>query len=96
MNSLEALATLMMSSDTADVDVIEVRDEATAEGWAALAKALSKTSVRVDHLLDAEDLIREAREEDLEIIYEMLCLTCEKGFIAMTVLKLRRQQIWCP
>ena len=71
MNSLEALATLMMSSDTADVDVIEVRDEATAEGWAALAKALSKTSVRVDHLLDAEDLIREAREEDLDIIYEM-------------------------
>ena len=69
MNSLEALATLMMSSDTADVDVIEVRDEATAEGWAALAKALSKTSVHVRHLLVTRELLREGIEEDLETIY---------------------------
>ena len=70
VNSLEALSTLMMNSDTAEVDIIAVLCEATTEGWAALARALSKTSVRVAFMLAAEALLREARKEDREIIVD--------------------------
>ena len=74
MDSLDALSTLMMNSDTVDVGCLEVRDRATtegfSEGWATLAKALSKTSVRVRHLLAARELMREGREEDLATIHD--------------------------
>ena len=70
-NTLDALSTLMMNSDNADVNFLEVGAEAaTTEGWAALAKALSKTSVHVRHLLVTRELLREGIEEDLETIYE--------------------------
>ena len=67
MDSLDALSALMMNSNTANVDCLEVR-EATTEGWASLAKALSKSSVRVGNLLATRELMREVREEDLDII----------------------------
>ena len=65
----------MMNSDTAEVNIIAVlceatTEEATTEGWAALARALSKTSVRVAFMLAAEALLREARKEDREIIVD--------------------------
>ena len=70
-NTLDALSTLMMNSDTADVNFLEVGAEAaTTEGWATLAKALSKTSVHVRNLLVTRELLREGIEEDLETIYE--------------------------
>ena len=74
---MDALSTLMMNSDNADVNFLEVGAEAaTTEGWAALAKALSKTSVHVDNLLATpEELLMEGREEDLETIYPKCCVS---------------------
>ena len=70
MNSLETLSTLMLNNDTADVDLIEVHYEVTTEGWAALARSLSKASVHMRSLLTTTELEREGREEDLDIIYD--------------------------
>ena len=59
----------MMNSDTADFDFLEVGAEAaTTEDWAALAKALSKTSVHVRVLVATRALLGKGREEDLDTI----------------------------
>ena len=71
-NSVEALCTLIHNCETTNLYDVRVSGNIEAAGWAALAKALSLTSVYVNCLFASRELAMEGKREDLRTIWESL------------------------
>lgn len=68
----ETLCTLIQNCERASLGYMRVSGNIEAVGWAALAKALSLSSVSVLELFASRELAKEGRSEDLRIVWESL------------------------